>query len=290
MRSPLFLSFFLVAFLSMPLAAAQTSSETSKQMWTAQWITSPHGPQRDVSVLHFRKVVEILQVPEHFRVHVSADNQFVLYVNQQRVGIGPAHSDLNHWKYETYDLAPFLHGGRNVLAATVWNFGVLTPLLQISDRIGFVLHGESEAGRVADTGPSWEVEEEKGFQLLPTPESVARQYYVAEPAERIDGTLFDWDWNTANSAGNWQRAAAIGTAALSGAAVQENNWQLMPDPLPAMQMELKPAGKVVRSSGVESLGGFPDKSLSVPAHSRASVLLDSTHLTTAYPELARPCG
>jgi hypothetical protein len=54
---------------------------------------------------------------------VSADNQFLLHVNQHRVGSGPSRSDLAHWRYETYDLGPFLRAGRNVLAATVWSFG-----------------------------------------------------------------------------------------------------------------------------------------------------------------------
>src|SRR6266404_2072774 len=181
------------------VAGAQLPTDFLKQMWSAQWITSPDGPQRDQSVLHFRKLLELGQQPEHFMVHVSADNQFVLYVNQQRVDAGPSRSDLGHWRYETYDIAPFLHPGRNVLAAAVWNFGVLTPLAQISDRTGFLLHGEGEAERIADTDPTWEVEEEKGIQILPTPEAVRNQYYVAEPAERIDATAFNWGWNTADS-------------------------------------------------------------------------------------------
>src|SRR5208282_6837982 len=107
-----------------------------------------------------RKVLELAQPPKRFLVHVSADNQFIFYVNQQRVGSGPSRSDLAHWKYESYDIAPFLHAGKNLLAAAVWNCGVLTQLAQISDRIGFVLHGDGAAERIADTGQTWEVEEE----------------------------------------------------------------------------------------------------------------------------------
>ena len=67
------------------VARAQPPTDLQKQMWSAQWITSPDGPQRDQSVLHFRKLIELAQQPEHFVVHVSADNQFILYVNQQRL-------------------------------------------------------------------------------------------------------------------------------------------------------------------------------------------------------------
>src|SRR6266446_1903794 len=216
------------------VARAQLPSDLQKQMWSAQWITSPDGPQRDQSVLHFRKLIELAQQPEHFVVHVSADNQFILYVNQQRVDSGPSRSDLGHWRYEAYDIAPFLRPGRNVLAAAVWNFGVLTPLAQISDRTGFLLHGKGASERIAATHPTCEVEEEKGTQILPTPEAVRRQYYVAEPAERIDGTVFNWGWATAESGtgGRWKKARPIGYATPVGAVLQENNWQLVSDPLP----------------------------------------------------------
>src|SRR5882724_2455046 len=127
--------------LALISATAQLSPELARDLWSARWITSADAPQRDQAVLHFRKVIELGQVPDHFFVQVSADNQFAFYANGQWIGAGPAHSDLAHWRYESYDIAPSLHAGKNVLAATVWNFGVLTPLSQISDRTAFVLHG-----------------------------------------------------------------------------------------------------------------------------------------------------
>ncbi len=277
-------------------------------MWSAEWITSPDGPQRDVAMLALpQSALSLAQPPQHFLVHVSADNQFILYVNQQRVGSGPSRSDLAHWKYESYDIAPLLREGKNQLAAAVWNFGVLTPIAQISDRIGFVLHGDSASERVADTGQSWEVEEEKGIRVPSTPETIDDDYYVAEPVERIDGTMLDWDWNTpdsnatdsnirdsnaaasglsnSNPAGRWKKADVIGHATPLGAMMQENNWQLVPDSLPPMQMELMSAGQVVRSTGIDMPAGFPEKVFTVPPHTKASVLIDNSHLTTAYPEL-----
>ena len=266
------------------MAAAQTAPEIAQYLWSARWITSPDSPQRDLAVLHFRKSIELAQKPEHFIVQVSADNQFIFYVNEQWVGAGPAKNDLGHWRYETYDIAPMLRPGKNVLAAAVWNFGVLTPLAQISDRTGFVLHGVGDAERLADTNDTWEVEEEKGIGLLPTPPTVARKYYVSEPAERIDGNLFNWDWKN-GTGGRWKKAKALEGASILGGSMQNDNWQLVPDPLPAMQMELSPAGHVVRSTGIDPPNSFPDGAFSVPSHSKVEVLIDNSHLTTAYPEL-----
>src|SRR2546430_15113850 len=53
-----------------------------------------------------------------------------------------------------------------------------------------------------------------------------------------------------------------------------------------MQMELTPVGHVVRSAGVEVCDEFPDAALEIPANTKATLLLDQSHLTTAYPELA----
>ena len=80
-----------------------------------------------------------------YLVHVSADNRFVLYVNGHRVGDGPARGDLAHWRYETFDLAPYLSAGTNLVTATVWNFGIYAPTAQITDRTAFLLQGRGRA-------------------------------------------------------------------------------------------------------------------------------------------------
>ena len=249
MKTKLLVFTFMALQLTVAISAlAQLPPEARAGLWKAQWITSPSAPQRDTVVLHFRKVIEVPTVPEHFVVHVSADSLFLLCVNQHEIGRGPARSDLAHWKYETYDLAAFLRPGRNEIAATVWSLGVSTGA-QISDRTAFVLSGDSSEASVADTDNSWEVAEDKGVQTLPTPPEIQRSYFVAEPAERIDGALFDWSWNDATSSrGKWEKAASIGNAIERGSVLQNNNWQLMPDSLPAMQMELTPVGRVVRVS------------------------------------------
>ena len=258
MKTGLLASTFLALLLTVTISTlAQLPPEARAGLWKAQWITSPSAPQRDTVVLHFRKVIELTAVPEHFVVHVSADSLFLLCVNQREIGRGPARSDLAHWKYEAYDLAAFLRPGRNEIAATVWSLGVSTGA-QISDRTAFVLSGVSPEASVADTDNSWEVAEDKGIQSLPTPPEIQRSYFVAEPAERIDGALFDWSWNDATSSrGKWEKAASIGNAIARGSVLQNNNWQLMPDSLPAMQMELTPVGRVVRADRNSTPGGLP---------------------------------
>ena len=124
MREPVrLLTAMLVLTSASILAPAQASNS---QPWTAEWITAPGVPQKDEVVLHFRKLIQLPQKPEHFLVDVSADNEFIFYVNQQRTGSGPSHSDLANWRYETYDLGPLLHAGE-----MFWppRCGILEPTL-----------------------------------------------------------------------------------------------------------------------------------------------------------------
>jgi alpha-L-rhamnosidase len=294
-----FLSVAIMSVLNFSFLVAQVSpvipQDSAIEPWSAQWITCPNAPERDRFVFHFRKVLELTQKPEHFLVHVSADNQFILHANQQPVGTGPARGDLAHWRFETYDLAPFLHAGKNTLAATVWGFGTRSAYAQVSDRAGFLLHGNGLPERSADTNETWQVEEDIGLTApIPSPETA--DYNGAEPGERLDAQALDWFWDadpesSANGAMDlmkqerrrkWKNALAIDNAVLRGGQMQSTNWQLVPDSLPPMTMEMISAGKVVQSLG---LGMQVEIPFSVPAHSKVSVLLDVSHLTTGYPEL-----
>ena len=260
--------------------------------WTADWITAPGVPQRDEVVLHFRKMIELRAVPEHFVVDLSADNQFLFYVNGKRVGTGPSRSDLAHWRYETYDLAPFLDAGKNVLAATVWNFGTHAAIAQMSDRVGFLVHGAGNSERSADTDATWEVEQEKGITTLRP--DLPGYYYAASPGERLDGSKFDWDWASESSTekGAWTKAVTLGRGALRWERDAPNNWQLVSDSLPPMEMKEVRSGRIVRVTGmnppnptVQNFSAPNPSAFTVPPKTKASILLDQTELITGYPAL-----
>ena len=286
----------LILSIAMLAAAAsgesQLPSALKEQLWPAKWITSDDAPARDEAVLYFRKHIDFANPARRFVVHVSADNRFVLYVNGQRAGSGPARSDLAHWRYEALDVGPLLKNGDNVFAAVVWNFGARSALAQISDRTAFLLAGASEAENVVNTGTDWDVAVETSIRTLPKPQELGGYYYAAEPCLRIDGATYAWGWSSGTSTPGltWKKAAAIGSGARRGASLQENNWQLTADPLPQMTMEPQPMGAVVRHSGVALAGGAPNAEYKIAAHSHATLLLDRGYLTTAYPEFAANGG
>jgi len=271
-----------VALLGVSGAVGQAATE---KHWSAQWITAARAGERDEAVLHFRKAIELAAVPEHFAVNVSADNQFILYVNGREAGRGPSRGDLAHWRYETYDIAPMLRAGKNTLAAIVWNFGKHAAIAQISDRTGFLLHGAGEAEGLVDTNATWEVEIEKGIETV---RPKVNGYYAAEAGLRIDGAKFDWDASGEQgpSGGTWTKAVTLGRGALREEQDAPNNWQLMSDALPAMEMKEVPAGSVVRANGAAAKTGAPLAGFALGIHTKVSLLLDNGVLTTGYPALA----
>jgi alpha-L-rhamnosidase len=251
--------------------------------WAAAWIACPDAPQKDPGIFYFRKELTVTAVPAHFWVHVSADNRFQLRVNGTYVGEGPARGDLFHWRFETIDLAPRLHPGKNVLAAVVWNFGSRAPVAQMSNRTAFLLQGDTEVEKVANTDASWQVKQELGRSLDDS--SGFKGYFGAGPGERVDGRNFDWSWDQPRDSSAWQTAKIIGYGATREAQDGDNSWGLVADSLPAMEHRKVDAGTIVRADGLSSSPAFPTQPLEIPANAHVTLLLDNRVLQTAYPEL-----
>lgn len=125
--------------------------------WSAHWITCPNIQVRAYGVFHFRKKFQLTDLPEHFIIHVSADNRYHLFVNGESVGRGPARSTRYNWNFGSYDVASYLRKGKNVIAAQVWNMGEYAPVAQLSEETGFLVQGDDSLSEIANTDASWKV-------------------------------------------------------------------------------------------------------------------------------------
>jgi hypothetical protein len=249
-------------------------------------------------VLHFRRAVSLAAAPASYPVRVSADSRFILYVNGQRVGDGPARSDLSHWRYERFDLAPYLKSGENVVAAVVWNFGPHSPIAQMSDRTAFLLESEATGEAAISTPGGWQVSIDQGRRPLGADSISIKQYVAAGAGEQVDAARTDWNWmDSKSSTSDWATPADPmresvfpgSNRAHSADTTGDNPWWLVEDYLPHMEYSEAAAGSVV---GVEvSVAGapisrdFPASAAQIPPHTRATLMLDRKTLTTAYPEL-----
>lgn len=266
------------------LTTTSLLSAATPQKWPAQWIAASDGPARDYDVVYFRKSLSLPVVPAQFVVNVSADTRFELHVNGQRVGAGPALGDVHHWRYETFDLAPYLHPGDNNIAAIVWNFGTSAAVAQMSSQTAFLLSAEDSQNAAIDTGNTWQTSHEKGRTLV---HDAQLGYYAAGPEEVMDGRQIDWVWDTpASNATQWSKAQPIGNAAPAGAQDSPTRWMLEKNTLPPMQYSPITAGHIVRLTGLPlSTAASLEKQITIPANSHVTILLDRESLTTAYPSL-----
>jgi len=285
----------------------------------ASWIAPPGVRGDSFTVFHARKPFELRTVPSRFVVHVSADNRYRLFVNGAEVSSGPQRSDVMHWRYETIDLAPQLHAGRNVIAALVWNWGAARPVAQHSHRTGFLLQGNSRAeAALVNSGYGWRLLVDSAYAPIVLTSAAMGNYYAAPPGDSIDGARYPWGWEkpdyddsawhvvapparTSDAAplAAFDNAAGGGVVGLAkrwamqpGDYGEVTGWQLEPRSIPAMEETLQRLAHVRRATGVTTDGAFlrGDGDLVIPPRTTATLLLDQSHTTNAYPVLETSGG
>ncbi len=258
------------------------------QPWRAQWISVPDAPLHDFGVYHFRRTIELGSKPTSFRIRVTADNRYQLFVNGKRAGLGPARGDLDHWRYETYDIAPMLRAGRNVLAAVVWNAGPDGPMAQITNETGFLVSGETESERSADTGKGWKCIRDLAYSPQRATPDMVWNYYAAGPGERVDASRYPWGWEQPEyDDSGWKEPRLGSFGGPRDLPMNHSRWMLVPRSIPMPELKPERLARLRQANGVAVPAGFPAEPapLKIPANTKATLLLDNDHLTTAYPEL-----
>ncbi len=279
------LSLAVAILLASPALAAPSDSEG--------WISHPAAlTGSEPVVLHFRREIRLDQRPAVLPVTVTADNRFILFVNGRRVANGPSTGTLARWRTSTVDLAPYLQPGPNVVAAAVWDFvrkqpeapagGPLpaasalppqvAPIAWQSAGLGFRLIG----GPLSTTAPGWRVKIDAGHMAGNGRAQVPRKrYYVASAPEIIDAAKADWDWTGPSENGGWENAVP---------SPQASGRSLVADLLPPQRYAPAAPGSVVRSD-LAGAQDFPARAVTVPANTRAKILLRRDAMISAYPEL-----
>ena len=91
-------------------------------IWTPDWTDHDKSQAR---IVYFRKTVEISDdaAKAPFRIRISADSRYKLYVNGAFVQDGPQKAlDLKEWFVDEADLANYLHPGKNTVAVEVLRY------------------------------------------------------------------------------------------------------------------------------------------------------------------------
>lgn len=259
------------------------NSSLYAENWNAYWISVPDEQANAYGVYHFRKSFDMQLVPSQFIVHISADNRYKLYVNEELVSLGPARCDVLNWNFETVDIAPYLKLGNNVLAAVVWNYAEIKPVAQMSlNRTEFLLQGNSDTEEIVNTNKSWMCIRNTAYH--PWEEGTVVGYYAAGPGELVNAKFYPWEWEKPEYDDSGWSAAIEG---LNGAIKGSRDYSgrlLVPSPIPPVEMKIERLSKVRISEGIDVPSGFPEspEEIVIPANTSVRLLLDNEQLTTGY--------
>ena len=283
----LFALLILNSRAQVPVSAASAPAHLLDRAWEASWIAPPGPVARVYGVHHFRKNLELEESPSRFVVHVSADNEYRLFVNGTAAHSGPARGDLTHWRFDSLDIAPLLHAGHNVIAAQVWNYAEHAPVAQVSNQTAFILQGDGELESAVNTDTTWRTFTNRAY--VPIGDFGARlwTYIVVGPGDDVDGALYPWGWEQLHyDESTWEPAKTLRKGTPRGHST-DGMWSLVPRQIPLMSSDPIRLQAVRRTEGLDLTDTFlaGENPVVVPPHSTVSVLLDQKEYTTAYPEL-----
>ena len=265
------------------------------------WIT-PQQPQPLPEVTAYRLPFDLPQAAT-IRVHVSADERYLFYVDGQVVGRGPERGSDRVWFYESYDLP--LTAGAHVLVALVWQLGEIAPRAQVGLAGGFLLEAEGEYSALLSTKAApWACKPVTGISFE-MPEGTRRMAWFVEPIQTTDSAAYPWGIERGDGDG-WQPVNArredfafpFGLHAVH---------VLQPAMLPAQLATPRRAGRVrfVAASAwddpqfiaIDASAALPAEvagwqtlldeaqPLVIPAHTHRQVILDLDEYVCAYPQV-----
>lgn len=233
-------------------------------------------------------------------VHVSADSRYLFFCNGTLLGRGPAKGDVNHHFYETFDLAPHLRPGCNVVAALVLDMSRVAhrpallgaPCSVMTYAGGFVLEG---AG--LDSDASWKVAVDTAHRFQN--EHTTFEGYQGYFEHRVS-RLAPVGWT---EPGFDDKGWAAATVMFKAERLENRRDPTSPYGLMTRMIPPLAEGKVVAFADVFVPGGgaAPKEwtgligaegkaDVAVPPHTELEMIFDAGELTTAFPQLVTGDG
>ncbi len=270
-------------FLPERLERGNTNQQPVQPIDSASWIWAPGLPPAaapDGTFLRFRRTFDAIP-GGRLRLHVSADERFVLLLDGEDFSRGPHRGTVEHWLYQSYDidLAPSVH----TLEAVVYQLGDHAPLAQLTSRGGFILKAEGAYDETLTTGKAeWTVAPLACTRMTDKGES--HTFGVGDQCEAV-GTSY-LDERPADSA--YRPAVVVrGPIQPNIYGLRANGWMLYPTTLPDQLHERKTPGVLRQALWNGVPVPLPDLAapIAIPADTRAEFLWDLGDYYGAYPEL-----
>ena len=271
------------------LLAADTNIRYHYPINHGKWVVHPDLDPRENSFCRYT-LDFTLAAEATVALHVSADNRFELRCDGAYIGMGPDRSDIDHWSFHSYDVT--LEAGAHSLTADVHYLATNHPLAQTSRAPGFVLLAEQSPVDLNTGSAPWHVVRLGGV----TPEKApVKGFFVVGPNYTFDAAAY------------FAPPPSVPAVVLQNAGHQFAGgrilpgWKLYPTRLPE-QIRTAVGGGVVRCvSAIANSDPFPADDrvphpawqafvegrapITVPPHTRTTVLWDLQQYHTVFPEL-----
>ena len=161
------------------------------------WPTLPSSLQNTYA--DFRRDFRLKAAPRRAPFFITADQNYMLYLNGRYVGRGPARGFQTHWPYDEHDLAPLLRRGHNWLSVRVYNSGASCGQYLHQGLAGLICAG-SFGGVDLATNTSWIKRITPGNRG-----DTARLSWLLNFQEHVDARAGDQSWISSSAAPKgWQ--------------------------------------------------------------------------------------
>ncbi|MCK4244860.1 MAG: family 78 glycoside hydrolase catalytic domain [Candidatus Omnitrophica bacterium] len=191
--------------------------------WKARWIWQKGESAPRNYFLYFRKGFNLLSLPKKASLSISADSRYILYLNGEYLGRGPARSFPEHQQFDSYNVEGKLIEGKNVVAVLVHHFGE-SNFQYIEGRGGLICQLDYEKASVI-SDKNWKVKRCKAF---------------ARFVPRVSFTQgFEEEYDSGKEISNWQEIGFDDSSWQNGIELKGNlPWKrLEPRDIPFLSQE-----------------------------------------------------
>lgn len=162
--------------------------------WPAWWVNCAETGQPPFVTLYRLNVN--FEAPVHLRFHVSADERYILFLDENRLGRGPERGTPSRWFYESFE--EDITAGEHTFWALVWSAGKYAAPAQMSVRPGFLFAAEGKHEALSTGLGAWQTCPLPGWDYLETHQALWRghRFRVSRPFPTLQ-TLDSLDWKEA---------------------------------------------------------------------------------------------
>lgn len=177
-----------------PFPRNPSASWMEQTFWPAWWVECAEAGQPPFVTLYRLKVV--FESAVRLRFHVSADERYLLFLNETRLGRGPERGSPQFWFYESFEME--LPAGEQTLWAMVWSAGEYAAPAQMSVRPGFLFAAEGEHEALSTGLGQWQACPLPGWDYLEAHQSpwLGHRFRVSRPFPSLQ-TLNSLAWQPA---------------------------------------------------------------------------------------------